>query len=169
MGIVERARHLAGELDGLCDRQSAHAGQPPSQRLAFDEWHDVVEQAVGAARVDEGEDVWVVEAGGDLYLAEKPVRADVRGQMRMQHLHCHGPAMLEVLGQIDRGHATPPDFPLEVVAAGERTLQAVQDVWHRNSIDVDGNNIRACQDVGQRGWPTARCSFRRHPETRPWP
>jgi hypothetical protein len=66
MGIGERARHLAGKLHGLSDRQSARAGQPPSQRLALDEWHDVVEQAVGVARVDEGEDVRVVEAGGDL-------------------------------------------------------------------------------------------------------
>ena len=75
----------------------------------------------------------MVEAGGDLDLAQEPVGADVRSQLRVQDLDRYRTAVLEILGQIDRGHAAPPDFPLKAVSAGQRALQALQKVRHRCS------------------------------------
>ena len=38
--------------------------------------------------------------------------------------------VLEVLGQVHRGHATNTDLPLDGVAVGEGGFEAVEKVWH---------------------------------------
>ena len=43
----------------------------------------------------------------------------VGGQLRPQHLHRDLAVVLEVLGEVDRGHAPLAQLPLEAVAVGE--------------------------------------------------
>ncbi len=39
--------------------------------------------------------------------------------------------VLEVLCEIDRGHAASAEFPLNGVAVGEGSFEAVKGVWHQ--------------------------------------
>ena len=61
----------------------------------------------------------MAEAGRDLDLAEEPLRAERGGQLRIQHLDRHLPAVAQVLGQVDGGGASAPELALDLVAAGE--------------------------------------------------
>ena len=57
VGVVERRAHLAGDSEGVGDRELLLPGEPVAQRLALDERHHVEEVAVRFARVEEREDV----------------------------------------------------------------------------------------------------------------
>ena len=70
---------------------------------------------------------------GDLDLAQEPIGADVGGKLRVEHFHRDRPPMLEVLGQMDGGHAAAPDLALELVAASQSFLQAVDQTGHCGS------------------------------------
>jgi hypothetical protein len=41
----------------------------------------------------------------------------------VENLECHRPVMLEILGEIDRGHAAAAELAPENVAVGQRGLQ----------------------------------------------
>ena len=60
VGVPERVGDLAGDPDGVVDRQLRLPVEPVAQRLALDERHDVVEEAVGLARVVQRQDVRVL-------------------------------------------------------------------------------------------------------------
>jgi hypothetical protein len=74
------------------------------QGLAFDIRHDIVEEAVAASGVEQGQNVRVAQAGGDLDLAEEALRADGPGQFRPEDLHGNGAMMLEVPPEEDCSH-----------------------------------------------------------------
>ncbi len=38
--------------------------------------------------------------------------------------------VLEVLCEIDRGHAPSVDFPLDGIVVGEGGLEAIKEIWH---------------------------------------
>ncbi len=61
----------------------------------------------------------MLEACRDLDLAGEAVGAETRRQLRTQDLDRHAAVVLEVLGEIDGGHATLAKFTLDAVAAGE--------------------------------------------------
>ena len=72
----------------------------------------------------------MVELGGDPDLAQEPLAAEHDGQLRPQHLQRHRPVVLEVVGEVYRGHPTRAELALDGVALGERGLQAVQQIGH---------------------------------------
>ena len=51
--MVECIRYLVGDSYRLADRQAPFAREPRAQCLAVDERHDVPEQTVSAARVEQ--------------------------------------------------------------------------------------------------------------------
>ena len=119
---------------GVLDGQLPPA-QPIPQRFSFHERHDVVGATVIAGplfdiRVEQGQDVRVLQPGGDLDLPEEPVAADGGGELRPQHLYRDFAVVLEVLGQIDRGHAPAAELALQRVAGGQCRLQAFKVVGH---------------------------------------
>ena len=61
----------------------------------------------------------MLEVGGGLDLGQEPLGADDRGQLGAQHLDRHLAVVLEVLGEVDRGHAAGAQLPLDAVAVGE--------------------------------------------------
>ena len=67
----------------------------------------------------------VLEPGGEPDLALEPLRAERRGQLRMQHLERDGAVVSEVPGEVDRGHAAAPKLALEAVAVGQGGLERV--------------------------------------------
>jgi hypothetical protein len=72
----------------------------------------------------------VPEVGGGLDLAQEPLGADRRRELRPQHLDRDPAMVLQVPGEIDGGHAALPQLPLEAVAIGESRGEAVRVGGH---------------------------------------
>src|SRR5215472_3729900 len=67
------------------------------------------------ARVEEGHDMRVAEARGDLDLAEEPLGTDRVRQRRVEDLERDLASVAKVVGEIDRGHAPASDLALDPV------------------------------------------------------
>src|SRR3989441_3451755 len=119
VGVVERARNLAGNPHGVLDRELLLMVEPVAQRLPFHKRHDVVEQSVGFSRVDETEDVGVLEMRSDLDLFQEPIGADDGRQLRAQFLEGDMPIVAYVVCEVDRRHAASAEQALDAIAAGE--------------------------------------------------
>ena len=65
----------------------------------------------------------MLQPGGELDLALEALGAERGGELGMQHLERDRAVVLEVLGEVDRGHAAAAELALEAVAIGEGRLQ----------------------------------------------
>jgi hypothetical protein len=75
----------------------------------------------------------VLEPGGETDLAEKALSAQAGGDLRVQHLERHRPIVLEILRQVDRGHAAATELPLNPVSIGQGGRQLVHSVGQQES------------------------------------
>jgi hypothetical protein len=126
VGIVERIRHFGRDSHGLVHAQLLLAIEAGAERLAFDVRHDVVQEVVvpvrrsaGSPAVEQRQDVGVLQRRGGLDLDHEPLGPDHRGELGPEDLDRDFAVMLEVLGQIHRGHAAGPQLLLDAVAVGE--------------------------------------------------
>src|SRR5207247_8786492 len=78
------------------------------------------------AGVVQCQDVWVVQLGRDLDLSQKPVGPDDRRELGSQDLDGHLPAVLQVVGEVDRRHPAAAELPLDGVAPGEGGVEALE-------------------------------------------
>jgi hypothetical protein len=74
---------------------------------------------LGDPRIEQGEDVRVLQVGGGLDLGEEPLGADHGGQLGPEHLDRDLAVVLQVVGEVHRGHATRAQLAVEAVAVGE--------------------------------------------------
>ena len=79
------------------------------------------------------------EIGGDFDLPEEAVGAEGVGQLGVEHLEGDGPAVAEVAGEVDRGHAAPAELALEAIAIGESGLEVREKVGHAT---LDGSRMK---------------------------
>ena len=80
--VVQRVGHLGGDPHRLVDAELRLAVQLVADRLALDVGHDVVEEAVGLARVEQRQDVRVLQCGGGLDLLRRTARRRARRRAR---------------------------------------------------------------------------------------
>jgi hypothetical protein len=85
--------------------------------LALDIGHDIVRagsarHVLERTRIEKWEDMRMLETGGDLDLPEKALRTECGHELRAQDLDGYQPAVLEVAGQVDRGHPAAAQLPL---------------------------------------------------------
>ena len=66
----------------------------------------------------------MLQVGDGLDLAQEPLGADHRGELGAQDLDGDLAVVLEVLGQVHRGHAALAQLALDAVAVGERGGEA---------------------------------------------
>ena len=66
------------------------------------------------------------EHGGDPDLAEEALRPERRRQLGPQNLDGHLAVMLEILGEVDRRHASPAGLPHDAVARGQGSLKLLE-------------------------------------------
>ena len=104
--------------------------QTVAQRLALDVRHREPELAGGLARVEDGEDVGVLEPGGEPDLPLEALRAERGRQLGMEQLERHRAIVLQVLRQEHGGHPAPAQLALEHVAARQPVLEACAEVGH---------------------------------------
>jgi hypothetical protein len=72
----------------------------------------------------------MLEPGGDLHLAREAARAHGGGDLGPQDLQGDLPVVLEVLGEIDGGHAALPELALEAIAVVKGGLQLGERLGH---------------------------------------
>ena len=128
--VVKRVRHLAGDLQGVADRELPLALEPRPQGLALDVGHDIVDQTVGLIRVVQRQDMGVVQPGCDLDLVEEPGGSHVGGEVGAQDLDGHGPVVLQVMGKEHLSHPALPQLTLESVASGDRSAEPLEQLCH---------------------------------------
>ena len=144
VGVGQRFRGLAGDLDRVVEGKLLLPVQAVPQGLALDERHDVVEDAVRLARVVQAEDVGVLQVGGDPDLAEEAVGADGGGELGPQDLDRDLAAVrADPVARIDRGHAAFADQSLDLVSVAERGAKLFQDVCHE--LPREGEEGRTLQ------------------------
>src|SRR5437870_5200005 len=128
--VRQRARRLGRDLHRVLERQLLLALQAIAQRLALDVRHDVIEEAGRGAGVVQGQDVGMLQPGGDLDLAQKPLGAERGRDLGVQDLDRHRSAVFQVLRQEHRGHASTAQLPLDRVAVSEGLTQGVEQIGH---------------------------------------
>ena len=82
----------------------------------------------------------MLELGGDLDLAQEPLGTDDRGELGMQHLDGDLAVVLEVLRQVDGGHAAPAELALDQVAVGQGGGEAGKGVGHFFTFAFSSSN-----------------------------
>ena len=105
-------------------RELALSRETVAERLPLHVWHDVVEKAVGLARVEQGQDVRVLQPGRDLDLAGEPLRAQGGRELGTEHFDGDLAAGASGLRPGDDGHPALPELALEQVAGAQRLLQS---------------------------------------------
>ena len=135
MGIFEGAGGFGRDSHGLVQRQLALAIQTRAQRLAFDVGHRVPEDPRGVAGVEDGNDVGVLEAGGELDFAEEPIGAERGCESGTQHLQRDEPTVLEIARQVDGRHAASAEFSLNDVPVHQRGAQGGVEIGHPGKMD----------------------------------
>ena len=135
--VSQRIQHLLEDPGRVAGRQPALAGQALPQALPLHVGHDVVEHAWAhvilardLARIDERQDVRVLEVRGDADLTQEPVGAECAGHFGMEHFDGDGPIVLEVVRQKHRRHPATSHFPLDDVDAGESILEHLAEIGH---------------------------------------
>ena len=133
VGAGQGRGDVASDGEGVVQRKLALALEAAPERLALDVRHDVPRRgpqraAVHRAGVEEGEDVRMLEGGGEADLAHEPVGEG--DQLAADDLEGDGPAVPEVAGEVDGGHAAPAELALDAVAAFEIALEGEGEVGH---------------------------------------
>ena len=72
----------------------------------------------------------MLQARCDLYLSQKPLGAQVDGQVGVKHLDRDGALVLQVLRPVHGGHPAATDLPLKRVAVGERCPESIHEIGH---------------------------------------
>jgi len=65
----------------------------------------------------------MLETGGDLNLPEKAVGTECGDELLAQELDGNQPVVLKVAGEVDGGHPTPAELPLDHVAIAQSVSQ----------------------------------------------
>ena len=121
VGAVEGVGDLADDGEGVGHGELPLARQPGPEGLALDAGHGVPEELGAAlagdrAAVEHGQDVGVLEPGGEADLAQEPVGADGGRELGPEHLQRDGAVVPKVVGQPDLSHAPAAELALEAVA-----------------------------------------------------
>ncbi len=162
MRIAQRPRDLRRDVQRIFERELGFPLETIAERFPLDIRHDVVEEAVRLARIVEGEDVRVPQAGRDLDLPQEPLGAQGCGELGPQHLHRDLPPVPDVAGHVDYRHAPGADRALKLVPPGERGGETVEHVGHATQASVAATAKRprtgAASRTGLRT-PGPRCSL----------
>jgi hypothetical protein len=136
--IRQRVRHLPCDAKRLRERKRAVAAEALAQRAVRDVRHDVVQRDAHVPRVEERQDVRMVQAGGDTDLPQEAIGAEQGGDVRSQHLQGHLAFELQVLGEPDRGHAARTELAVEAVTIGQGRGEALEHCVHGTRTSGSG-------------------------------
>ena len=90
----------------------------------------------GFARVQQGQDVRMLEIRGDLDLAVEPLGAERGGEVRTQDLDRDLPLVAQVLREVDSRHAATAEFAFNGVAVSEGGREPGGNLGHGAKIGL---------------------------------
>jgi hypothetical protein len=128
--VLERARHLTHDTHGVLHRQLRLRIEQLAQRLSVHCGHHVEQNSVNLARIEERDDVGMVEPRGELDLAQKAIGTHRVRHVFTEHLERDVAAVLHVVREIHRRHPALPELALDAIAAGERGSEARERRGH---------------------------------------
>ena len=147
VGRFEGLRDLGGQAGRLPRVDRCRIVDPLPQRAAGDELHHDRLGAVLRARVVDGDDARVGEAGrGHRFEPEPRHEGAVRGEVRVQDLHGH-PSAEHLVGALpDLRHAT----------GGEQRLESVPPAEQSAGLDRHRCSTWRAAEPGEVGWASSR-------------
>jgi hypothetical protein len=107
-----------------------------------DERHEEVRQPVELPGAEHGDDVRVLQRGGDEDLAPEPVHRHAGGELRPEHLDHHPPAELPLVGHPHARHAAAPELALEDEGFAEMVLDPFLERRHGRPVHGVGSTGR---------------------------
>ena len=136
VGIGEGVAEQGDQAHRLVHRELALALEAGAEGLAFHVGHDVIEETSTRAvarvprlsRVEQRQQVGVLQVGGDADLGQEAFGAEDGGELGAEDLEGHLAVVLEVVGEVDRRHAALAELALDAVAVGDQGLQPVNGV-----------------------------------------
>jgi len=126
--VVERRGDRLGDRHGCVDRELGFPIQLVAERLALDVGHYVVEETVRLTRIEQREDMRVLQIGRRFDLVHEPIAAEDRCQLRAEDLDRDLPLVLEICGEVDGGHATGSQLALDGVAVCKGGREAIERI-----------------------------------------
>jgi hypothetical protein len=118
----------------LVDRQLMLPFQTMPQRFPFDVRHDVVQQPVRAPRVEQRQQVGMLEIGGNPDLAQEPLGPEHRAELRIEHLEGDRSLVPNVSREKHGCHAAATDLALDLVSVLKIGSEVGQEI-HARSYD----------------------------------
>jgi hypothetical protein len=128
--VVERGGDFLRKAHGLVHGELALALQAIAEALALDEWHHIEEEAVRLPRIEEREDVRILERRRRLDLRQEALGADDRGKLGAKHLHRDLAIVAQVVGEVDRRHSAGAELALETIPIDERFGETWRNLVH---------------------------------------
>ena len=130
---LKRLRYVGGDPDSLVHGKLMFSVELLPEALPLHIGHHVKQEPVCIPGVVEWQDVRVLEVGCGFDLGQETLGADQGGQLGLQNLEGDLALMLQVIGQIDRGHATFAELALtvEVVQRMESSPSGVRQLSRR--------------------------------------
>ena len=129
--VVARTRDFAREANGFRNRELLHALEVCAQRLPTNNGHHVVQEPVHLTAVEEGKDVRMQKLRSRLDLAQESLATERRAEIGMQRLDGDVAIVLEIVREIDGGHAARAELTLDAVDGGKCRREARFDAVHR--------------------------------------
>ena len=119
VGIVQGVGDLACNPERLLDRKLGLSLEPVAETLPFYVRHGVPQETGHLAGGQYRQNVRVVQSSGDSDLVEEALAAERGGQIGMEQLERDGAATLQVLREVDRGHAAPAELAFDPVTVAQ--------------------------------------------------
>ena len=117
VGVVERVGDRTENAKRPLWLELPFAEEKRSQVAPLDVAHGDVELPIDLAGVVDRDHARMVEAGGQLRLAQEPLaKALVVRQLGREQLQRRGPLQPHLLGQVDDAHPAPAEQPFDAVA-----------------------------------------------------
>ena len=123
--VIEGAGGFGGDAERVVERKPVFPAEPVAERFPLDEGHGEPElRLVGfepghLAGIQHGQDVRMLEAGGELDLTLEPLGAGPGGHLGQEDLEGDRAIVAEIVREIDDGHAAAAELAADGVAAGE--------------------------------------------------
>ena len=126
--VLQCLGHRSRYLHRLINGQLLLAVDSLPERFPLHMRHDIEQEAVRLAGVEQRQDVRVLQVGRGLDLSEEAFGPYYSSQLGLQDLERDLSLVLEVVGEVDRGHPALTKFTLDAVAALEGCVQARDSV-----------------------------------------
>jgi len=119
VGVVESTGDFMREPHRIIYRELPLALEPGAQRLAVYVRHHIEELSFHLPRIEQREDVRVLQGCRDVNLGEKTICAEDRRELWVNNFDGDLAAMPHILRQIHGGHSAPTELALDTVAVAE--------------------------------------------------